>query len=71
MMDTAVGVSDKKDDPADVARDGFEALMAGRDTVVAGSLMNKALDAANRILPETTKAAVQRKMSEPGSANKA
>ncbi len=71
MMDTAVGVSDKKDDPADVARDGFEALMAGRDTVVAGSLMNKAIDVANRVLPETTKAEIQRKMSEPGSANKA
>lgn len=70
MMDTRVGVSDMKDDPADVARDGFEALMAGRDTVVAGSLMNKAIDAANRVLPETAKAAMQRKLAEPGSANK-
>jgi uncharacterized protein len=31
MLDTKVGVSDK-DDPADVARDGFEAMMAGDDS---------------------------------------
>ena len=40
MLDTKVG-ADKKDDPADVARDGFEALMAGKDHVVAGAFKNK------------------------------
>ena len=34
MQDTPVD-SARKDDPADVARDGFEALMAGKDHVVA------------------------------------
>ncbi|MCZ4492029.1 MAG: oxidoreductase [Conexibacter sp.] len=33
MLDTKVGAGDK-DDPADVARDGFEALMAGKERVV-------------------------------------
>jgi len=35
MMDTEVGTS-KKDDPADVAKTGFEAMMAGESEVVAG-----------------------------------
>jgi hypothetical protein len=34
MLDTKVGAGDK-DDPADVARDGFEALMAGDERAVS------------------------------------
>ena len=34
MLVTKVAANDK-DDPADVARDGFEALMAGRERVVS------------------------------------
>ena len=41
MLDTKVGASDK-DDPADVARQGFEALMAGRERVVAGVVVDQA-----------------------------
>jgi uncharacterized protein len=41
MEDTKVADADK-DDPAEVARDGFEALMAGKDHVIAGSGKNKA-----------------------------
>ena len=33
MLDTKVGAGEK-DDPADVARDGFEAMMAGKERVV-------------------------------------
>jgi len=40
MEDTKVGAG-KKDDPADVARQGFEAMMSGKDHVVAGSMKNK------------------------------
>jgi hypothetical protein len=36
MEDTKVGISEK-DDPSDVAKTEFEALMAGDDHVVAGS----------------------------------
>jgi uncharacterized protein len=35
MMDTKVGTS-KKDDPADVARTGFNAMMKGEGDVVSG-----------------------------------
>lgn len=67
MEDTRVG-SSKKDNPADVARDGFEALMAGKDKVVAGSLMNKVRTVASSVLPETVTAAQQAAYNKPGSA---
>jgi hypothetical protein len=40
MDNTKVGMS-QKDDPADVAKSGFEALVAGEDHLVAGSFKNK------------------------------
>jgi short-subunit dehydrogenase len=69
MLDTKVGASDK-DDPADVARDGFEALMAGKERVVASSAATKAQGRASRLLPDGVKAAMHGKMAEPGSAKK-
>jgi short-subunit dehydrogenase len=68
MQDTKVG-ADEKDDPAKVARQGFEALMKGDDHVVAGSLKNKVQALAGKAIPDTTKAAMHRKMAEPGSAS--
>jgi short-subunit dehydrogenase len=56
-----------KDDPAEVAREGFEALLAGRDHVVAGSAKNKAQVTSGRVLPETAKASVQARQTKPGS----
>jgi len=67
MEDTAVG-GGEKDDPAEVARQGFDALMAGDERVVAGSFKNKAQVAAGRILPDSIKAEKHREMAEPGSA---
>jgi len=52
------------------AQQGFEALMAGKDQVVAGSLKTKLQGAANEILPETAKAAAHRSLAEPGSGEK-
>jgi short-subunit dehydrogenase len=66
MTDTKVG-SGKKDDPAKVAEQGFEALMKGDDHVVAGSFMNKVQAVAGKVVPDTAKAEMHRKMSEPGS----
>jgi short-subunit dehydrogenase len=68
MEDTKLGQS-KKDDPADVARDGVEAMLAGKDRVVAGSMKNKAQVAAAKVLPDTAMSAVHAKMSEPGSGD--
>jgi uncharacterized protein len=66
MLDTKVGSSDK-DDAADVARDGFEALMAGEERVVSHSLSTKAQGRGSRLLPDSVKAAMHRRMAEPGS----
>jgi short-subunit dehydrogenase len=69
MLDTRVGAGDK-DDPADVARDGFEALMAGDERVVSHSASTKAQARAGRLMPDSAKAEMHRKMAEPGSAKK-
>jgi uncharacterized protein len=66
MEDTKVGAGDK-DDPAEVAREGFEALMAGKEKVVAGSLKNKLQTAVAGVIPDSTKAEMHRRMAEPGS----
>ncbi len=69
MLDTKVG-QDEKDDPADVAQDGFDALMAGKDQVVSG-WKNKLQVAAAHVTPAGVLAEQHRKMAEPGSAAKA
>ena len=69
MDDTKVGVQEK-DDPKDVARQGFEALMAGKDHVVVGSVKTKMQAASMKLMPERAKAEFHRGMSEPGSAEK-
>ncbi|RKR86487.1 short-subunit dehydrogenase [Micromonospora pisi] len=66
MRDTRVGAG-RKDDAAEVARHGFEAMMKGRDHVVAGSPTNKVIAGASKLAPETVKAQMHRKLSEPGS----
>jgi short-subunit dehydrogenase len=66
MLDTKVGSADK-DDPADVARDGFAALMEGRERVVSASLSTKLQGRGSRLLPDSAKAAMHRRMAEPGS----
>ena len=67
--DTKLGASEK-DDPAEVAKEGFEALMAGKDHVVAGSFKNKLQAAAGYTLPDPFVASAHAKMAEPGSAKK-
>jgi len=64
MDDTPVGQG-SKDDPAQVAEQGFEALMAGEKKLVAGSLKTKAQGVANKVLPDALKGEAHRKMAEP------
>lgn len=66
MDDTPVGKS-KKDDPAQVARQGFEALMHAKDKVLAGSLKSRAQGAAAKVLPDRLKAGMHGKTAEPES----
>jgi short-subunit dehydrogenase len=69
MDDTKAG-ADKKDDPAMVAKQGFEALMAGKDSIIAGSLKTKLQGTVSKVLPDTANAELHRQLTEPGSANK-
>ena len=70
LDDTKVGAS-KKDTAADVAKDGFEAMLAGKDHVVAHALKVKLQALLAEVTPEPVKAEQHRKMAEPGSASKA
>jgi len=65
MLDTPVGSSSHKDDAAQVARQGFEALMKGERKVVAGSLFTKVQGVVNSVLPDQVKAAAHRLMAKP------
>jgi short-subunit dehydrogenase len=60
----------KKDDPADVAKKGFEAMMHGKDKVIAASLKAKIEGLSGEILPEPTKAKMQAGQTRPGSGEK-
>ena len=68
MMDTSVGVNPNKSDPADVAKDGYDALMAGHKHIVSG-WKNKIQSAVANITPNEILAEQHRKMAEPGTAD--
>jgi short-subunit dehydrogenase len=68
MLDTKVG-QQQKDDPADVARVGFDAMMRGDGDVVSG-WKNKLQSAIANVTPSGVLAEQHRRMAEPGSAPK-
>lgn len=68
LEDTKVGEM-KKDDPAKVAKQGFDALMAGKDSTLAESLVTKIGGAIGSLLPDTVTAEMNRKINEPNSTN--
>lgn len=67
MMDTKVGQNPNKSDPADVAKDGYEAVMNGKPSIVSG-WKNKIQQAVANVTPAAILAEQHRKMAEPGSA---
>jgi uncharacterized protein len=66
LNDTKLGQS-SKDDPAQVAKQGFEALMSGDGKVFAGGLKSKAMGRSGAVLPDSVKAKAHAMLSEPGS----
>src|SRR5690348_14822341 len=66
MLDTKVG-TEKKDDPADVASEGFDAMMKGEGGVIYG-MKNKAAVAVTRVSSSERMAAKHREMAGPGTA---
>lgn len=67
LMDTKIGQSEKMG-AAEVAQQGFEAMMDGKDGVITG-WKNKLEVAESRVLPASRLAEAHRKQTEPGSAN--
>lgn len=65
MLDTNVGQS-KKDDPSDVAKVGFDAMMDRQGDVISG-FKNKVMAAVANVTPAEMLAEQHRKMAEPGS----
>jgi short-subunit dehydrogenase len=68
MMDTKVGQA-KKDDPAAVAKIGFDAMMRGDGDVVSG-WKNKLQTTVAAVTPSGVLAEMHRKMAEPGTGDK-
>ena len=66
MMDTKVGTQ-KKDDPAMVAKTGYDAMLRGDGDVVSG-WKNKLMSSMANIMPASMLAEQHRKMAAPGSA---
>jgi short-subunit dehydrogenase len=65
MLDTKVGQVEK-DDPAEVARTSFDAMMAGEGDVVSG-WKNKLQTTMANVTPASRLAEQHRKKAEPGS----
>ena len=53
-----------KDDPAKVAKDGYEALMSGELEVISG-LKSKAMVAASKLMPDSMVAATMHQQAKP------
>src|SRR4051794_26726184 len=64
MEDTKVGQA-SKDDAEEVARDGYEAMMAGKASVVAGSFKNKLQAELGTHLPDALAAPILARMTKP------
>ena len=65
MHNTAFGINDGKNDPEQVARQGLEALFAGKDHVVGGNPRTRRSALWNKLLPERVKAVRFAKLSNP------
>ena len=69
LLDTKVG-SGPKDDAAVVARQGFDAMMAGRSRVITG-LKNKAQVMGAHVTPDAVLAGMHARQTAPGTARNA
>jgi uncharacterized protein len=66
---TALGAM-KKDDAATVAQQGFEALMSGKQKVIAGGVLTRLQGEVAKAMPDSVKGAMQGLLSAPGTARK-
>ncbi|RDV15544.1 SDR family NAD(P)-dependent oxidoreductase [Pontibacter diazotrophicus] len=64
MKESKIVQEGKLADPATVAKDGYEALMAGDSQVISG-MKNKATVAASKVMPDKTVAETMNKQAKP------
>lgn len=70
LLDTKVGAEGRfENEPEEVAKQGYEALMSGMNEVFAASTKTKIEGVINKFLPEKVKAIMHKKQAEPGSAH--
>jgi uncharacterized protein len=68
LTDTKLGADPDKDDPALVARQGYEGLMKGEASVFAGTMKSKVMGKLSAVLPDSVAGKAHKPMTEPGSA---
>jgi len=68
MGNTRFGDNSWKNDKTEVARQGFDALLANEDHVVGGDAKTKQVVVDNQTIPEAVKAARQAESTRPGSS---
>lgn len=69
MEDSKMVQESSMSDPAKVAQDGFDALMAGDNKVISG-LKNKAMVGMNAIMPDSTVASTMYEQAKPVDQDK-
>jgi short-subunit dehydrogenase len=65
QLDTLLGASSHKADPADVAEQAVDALLAGKERVVAASLPLRVASLASGLLPDAVKGRLNRLIARP------
>lgn len=65
--DTMMGAG-PKDDPAQVAEQGIEALLAGKAQVLGGSLPSRVMGTVSAVIPDGVGAMMERLIAKPGTA---
>ena len=68
LEDTQLGATENKEDPAHVARKGYEAMMRGDREVIPG-LMNKIQTKLAGVVPESWIARMHRDKAQPGTGD--
>ena len=68
MLDTKVGADPNKSDPADVAMDGWNAVMGGKSSIFSG-WKTKVQGVIANVTPGSVLAQQHANMAKPGSAN--
>jgi short-subunit dehydrogenase len=63
--DTRLGRTDLKDDPAEVAKDAIDGLLAGKASVVSGSFLNRLQAELGTHLPDALAAPILARMVKP------